>query len=123
MQRAFGDIGGDRVVFLEGSDTRLFNAPKHDVRSDVDMGDIPPEELALQQRLGEHQQNAPKMGWAVDIRTLVEYNHGFAVMSTNSKTYVRSYHPCFKIEQPQMSLLTCFQNLLNSLSFFVFLPR
>jgi len=86
MQRAFGDIGGDRVVFLEGSDTRLFNAPKHDVRSDVDMGDIPPEELALQQRLGEHQQNAPKMGWAVDIRTLVEYNHGFAVMSTNSKT-------------------------------------
>ncbi|EEC47844.1 predicted protein, partial [Phaeodactylum tricornutum CCAP 1055/1] len=33
----------------------------------------------------EHQQTAPKLDWATDVRTLVQYNHGFAVMSTNSK--------------------------------------
>lgn len=48
--------------------------------------EIDPEELKIQQAFAEHQQNAPKLGWAVDIRTLVEYNHGFAVMSTNSKS-------------------------------------
>jgi putative heme iron utilization protein len=34
----------------------------------------------------EHQQTAPKMDWATDVRTLVQYNHGFAVMSTISKS-------------------------------------
>lgn len=34
----------------------------------------------------EHQQNAPKLDWATDVRTLIQYNHGFAVMSTNSKS-------------------------------------
>jgi len=42
--------------------------------------------LKIQKAFAEHQQNAPKMGWATDIRTLVEYNHGFAVMSTLSKS-------------------------------------
>eukprot|EP00586_Coscinodiscus_wailesii_P021061 CAMPEP_0172495546 /NCGR_PEP_ID=MMETSP1066-20121228/71465_1 /TAXON_ID=671091 /ORGANISM="Coscinodiscus wailesii, Strain CCMP2513" /LENGTH=341 /DNA_ID=CAMNT_0013267289 /DNA_START=74 /DNA_END=1099 /DNA_ORIENTATION=+ len=62
------------------------NAPGHDVRSDGAPMKIDPEELKIQQVLAEHQQNAPKLGWDVDIRTLIEYNHGFAVMSTNSKS-------------------------------------
>lgn len=48
--------------------------------------EMDPEEMKVQKAFAEHQQNAPKLGWAVDIRTLVEYNHGFAVMSTNSKS-------------------------------------
>eukprot|EP00560_Eucampia_antarctica_P009965 CAMPEP_0197828996 /NCGR_PEP_ID=MMETSP1437-20131217/5471_1 /TAXON_ID=49252 ORGANISM="Eucampia antarctica, Strain CCMP1452" /NCGR_SAMPLE_ID=MMETSP1437 /ASSEMBLY_ACC=CAM_ASM_001096 /LENGTH=331 /DNA_ID=CAMNT_0043430441 /DNA_START=52 /DNA_END=1047 /DNA_ORIENTATION=- len=47
---------------------------------------IDEEELKIQQALSEHQSNAAKLGWSVDVRTLVEYNHGFAVMSTNSKS-------------------------------------
>mmetsp|Transcript_45496 Transcript_45496/g.106349 ORF Transcript_45496/g.106349 Transcript_45496/m.106349 type:complete len:351 (+) Transcript_45496:44-1096(+) len=43
-----------------------------------------PEEMALQQRVREHQESAPKLDPATEVRTLVEYNHGFAVMSTNS---------------------------------------
>ena len=49
---------------------------------------LDPEEVKVQEAFAEHQQNAPKMDWATDIRTLVQYNHGFAVMSTNSKSYV-----------------------------------
>lgn len=66
--------------------SRLFNnAPRHDVRSSAPM-DMDPEEAKIQAALAEHQQNAPKMGWATDVRTLIQYNHGFAVMSTNSKS-------------------------------------
>jgi len=62
------------------------NAPRHDVRSGGDAAtEMDPEEMKIQQAFAEHQQNAPKLGWATDIRTLVQYNHGFAVMSTNSK--------------------------------------
>ena len=35
----------------------------------------------------EHQQSAAKLDWATDVRTLIQYNHGFAVMSTNSKSH------------------------------------
>jgi hypothetical protein len=67
--------------------TRLFadKAPRHDVRSGGSM-EMDPEEQKIQEAFAEHQQNAPKMDWAQDIRTLVQYNHGFAVMSTNSKS-------------------------------------
>ena len=62
-------------------------AARHDVRSAGAEGmQIDEEELKIQQALQEHQSNAPKLGWATDIRTLVQYNHGFAVMSTNSKS-------------------------------------
>ena len=61
-------------------------APGHDVKSTGTVLPLDPEEMKVQERLAEHQQNAPKLGWAVDIRTLVQYNHGFAVMSTNSKS-------------------------------------
>lgn len=47
---------------------------------------IDPEEAKIQAAFAEHQQNAPKLGWATDVRTLVQYNHGFAVMSTISKS-------------------------------------
>ena len=47
--------------------------------------EMDPEERKIQEALAEHQQNAPKLGFDVDVRSLVQYNHGFAVMSTNSK--------------------------------------
>ena len=48
--------------------------------------DLSPQEEKAMQAYGEHQQNAAKLGWAADVRTLVQYNHGFAVMSTFSKS-------------------------------------
>lgn len=66
--------------------TQLYNnAPGHDVRSDGVAKEMDPEEMKIQVALAEHQQNAPKLGFPTDVRTLVQYNHGFAVMSTNSK--------------------------------------
>jgi len=44
-----------------------------------------PKEMKIQAAFAEHQQNCPKLGFAIDVRTLVEYNHGFAVISTHSK--------------------------------------
>merc|ERR1719480_361079 len=35
-------------------------------------------------KLREHQMKAAKLPGPVAVRTLVEYNHGFAVISTNS---------------------------------------
>ena len=61
------------------------NAPRHDVRSSGASKEMDPEEMKIQMALAEHQQKAPKLGFDVDVRSLVEYNHGFAVMSTNSK--------------------------------------
>ncbi|CAK9053304.1 unnamed protein product [Durusdinium trenchii] len=43
-----------------------------------------PEEMALQDRVRAHQEAAPKLDAATEVRSLVQYNHGFAVMSTNS---------------------------------------
>ena len=57
----------------------------HDVRSSGPAMEMDPEERKIQEALSEHQQNAPKLGFDVDVRSLVQYNHGFAVMSTNSK--------------------------------------
>lgn len=47
--------------------------------------ELSPEEQAKMEAYGDHQNNAPKLGYAVDIRSLIAYNHGFAVMSTFSK--------------------------------------
>ena len=65
----------------------LFHAPKapqHDVGENR-MADYTPEQIARVNAYMEHQQNVPKPGFPVDVRSLVQYNHGFAVMSTNSK--------------------------------------
>lgn len=59
----------------------------HDVRNtstkEVKISD---EELAIQKRYMEHQKSAKTLGFPVDVRTLVEYNHGFAVLCTNSNS-------------------------------------
>ena len=68
------------------SSTQLYNAPRHDVRSEGAAQEMDPEEMKIQAALAEHQQNAPKLGFPTDVRTLIQYNHGFAVMSTNSKS-------------------------------------
>jgi len=62
------------------------NAPTHDTKGQA-LEDLPPEVQAKIMAYQEHQQGAPKLGWPTDIRTLVEYNHGFAVMSTHSKAH------------------------------------
>lgn len=78
---AFAPSGASRHA-----STQLYNnAPRHDVRSSGAAQEMDPEEMKLQAALAEHQQNAPKLGFPTDVRTLVQYNHGFAVMSTNSK--------------------------------------
>jgi putative heme iron utilization protein len=68
-------------------------APRHDVSgaSSQQQMDLPEH---VQQKLmayQEHQQNAPKLDWATDVRTLVQNSHGFAVMSTFSKTLNGEY--------------------------------
>lgn len=63
------------------------HAPKHDVRTDGVVEEMDEFEKDLQARFAEHQQNAPRLGFATDVRSLVQYNHGFAVMSTNSKAH------------------------------------
>lgn len=60
-------------------------APKHDVGSNP-MADFTPEQLVRAKAYMEHQQNVPKLGFPADVRSLVQYNHGFAVMSTISKS-------------------------------------
>lgn len=57
----------------------------HGVRNDGVEIEIDEEERKIQERFMEHQSAAPKLGFPTDVRTLVQYNHGFAVMSTNSK--------------------------------------
>eukprot|EP00613_Pedinella_sp_CCMP2098_P001188 CAMPEP_0171623284 /NCGR_PEP_ID=MMETSP0990-20121206/17840_1 /TAXON_ID=483369 /ORGANISM="non described non described, Strain CCMP2098" /LENGTH=323 /DNA_ID=CAMNT_0012189429 /DNA_START=9 /DNA_END=980 /DNA_ORIENTATION=- len=44
------------------------------------------EEKAIQERVAMHQQDQVKLGASEEIRSLVQYNHGFAVMSTNSQS-------------------------------------
>lgn len=73
-------IGGRAIAAMQQS-----KSPGHDVRSSGAAKEMDPEEMKIQMALAEHQQNAPKLGFDVDVRSLVEYNHGFAVMSTNSK--------------------------------------
>lgn len=44
------------------------------------------EEMKNQALFAEHQKNAPKLDFATSVRTLVQYNHGYAVISTNSQS-------------------------------------
>jgi putative heme iron utilization protein len=72
----------------QAASVRLFNAPqppRHDVGSSAQM-ELSPAEQAKMEAYGAHQQSAPKLDWATDVRTLVQYNHGFAVLSTHSKS-------------------------------------
>lgn len=71
------------------SSTQLFhapkNAPKHDVGGDP-FASLPADQKERAVAYMEHQQSVPKPGFPTDVRSLVQYNHGFAVMSTNSKS-------------------------------------
>lgn len=61
-------------------------APQHDVNGQSTIDDLSPEQQERVKAFIGHQQNVPKIGFAADVRSLVQYNHGFAVMSTNSKS-------------------------------------
>lgn len=70
--------------------TKLFaekpdKAPRHDVGKAA-TASLPESVQKQLEAYQEHQQAAPKLSWATDVRTLVQYNHGFAVMSTLSKS-------------------------------------
>lgn len=70
-----------------GGSPLFHKAPQHDVKggqSTID--DLSPEQQERVKAFIGHQQNVPKIGFAADVRSLVQYNHGFAVMSTNSKS-------------------------------------
>mmetsp|Transcript_55937 Transcript_55937/g.130991 ORF Transcript_55937/g.130991 Transcript_55937/m.130991 type:complete len:352 (-) Transcript_55937:56-1111(-) len=56
----------------------------HQVNTKGAKVNLDPEEAKIQEQLKEHQQSAPKLEAADEVRTLVEYNHGYAVISTNS---------------------------------------
>mmetsp|Transcript_3950 Transcript_3950/g.7384 ORF Transcript_3950/g.7384 Transcript_3950/m.7384 type:complete len:364 (+) Transcript_3950:90-1181(+) len=64
-------------------------APKHDVGGNP-MDQLTPEQQERVQAFMEYQQSVPRIGFPTDVRSLVQYNHGFAVMSTNSKSM-----PCY----------------------------
>lgn len=77
----------------KSSGSRLFlaadsKAPKHDVGGGVNlMENLTPDQQERVQSFMEYQQGVPKIGFPTDVRSLVQYNHGFAVMSTNSKAH------------------------------------
>jgi len=61
------------------------NEATHDVRSNFE-GEVDPEELKIQKTLASHQQTASRLSFPVSIRSLVQHQHGFAVLSTISKS-------------------------------------
>ena len=66
-------------IFAEEESKSSGNEPRHEVRGGP-MPDLSEEETQrLQQQAQafmEYQQNAPKLDWPSEIRTLVQYNHG-----------------------------------------------
>jgi putative heme iron utilization protein len=76
---------GSGDLHTRGGDP-LFNTPQHDVNGQQTIDDLTPEQQERVKAFIGHQQNVPKIGFAADVRSLVQYNHGFAVMSTNSKS-------------------------------------
>lgn len=62
------------------------NAPRHDV-GPASREQLSPEVQARIEAYQLHQQGAAKMDAATDVRTLLQYSHGFAVMSTHSKAH------------------------------------
>jgi len=78
--RMFNSNGDEESSKSEGKAPK--HAPRHDAGNQIE---ISPEEQTIQAAFAEHQQNCAKLGFPVDVRTLVENSHGFAVISTNSK--------------------------------------
>jgi hypothetical protein len=67
------------------------HAPGHEVRSSGPAPDISQEEQEKLQKQAqqfmEYQKSAAELDWPTQIRTLVQYNHGYGVMSTLSKEF------------------------------------
>ncbi|VEU34526.1 unnamed protein product [Pseudo-nitzschia multistriata] len=63
-------------------------APKHDVGKGQagSIEDLPADQRERIEAFVEHQKGVPRIGFPADVRSLVQYNHGFAVMSTHSKS-------------------------------------
>ena len=82
-------VPGRRLASTSSSTTSLYhapkNVPKHDVGGDP-FSSLPEDQKLRAMAYMEHQQGVPKPGFPADVRSLVQYNHGFAVMSTNSKS-------------------------------------
>ena len=72
------------LLAKEGEDNDS-KAPRHDVGKSA-REPLPPALQKQMEAYQEHQQAAPKLGFPTDVRTLVQYNHGFAVLSTHSKS-------------------------------------
>ena len=72
----------------KSSSTQLFNdkAPKHDVGGGNPLAQLPADQRERVELFMENQNSLPRIGYPTDVRSLVQYNHGFAVMSTNSKS-------------------------------------
>ena len=81
--------GSRTTPLFESKEAESKNAPGHEVRSSEPLPDLSPEEMerlqAQAKSFMEFQQEAPKLDWPTEVRTLVQYNHGYAVISTNSK--------------------------------------
>ena len=59
-------------------------APKHDVSGGRNaMDELTQDQKDRVNAFVIHQDGVPKIGFPADVRSLVQYNHGFAVMSTN----------------------------------------
>jgi len=88
------DTNNKDETTTEETSTKTSKAEKmstggHDVRNastPKGMPQISEEEMAIQKQFMIHQKSAKTLGFPVDVRTLVEYNHGFAVLCTNSKS-------------------------------------
>ena len=72
--------------FLSSKDEDESKAPKHDTGGGA-VDELPEKVQQQLMAYQEHQQNAPKLDHATDVRTLIQYNHGFAVISTQSKAH------------------------------------
>lgn len=71
-----------------GGSALFHGAPKHDVggKGQKTIDDLTPDQQERVKAFLGHQQSVPKIGFPADVRSLVQYNHGFAVMSTISKS-------------------------------------
>jgi len=82
---AFAPSSSTSGIQRRGQALNEKNAPGHDVGSKNPFDTLSDEQKERVTAYMEHQSNVPKPGFPVDVRSLVQYNHGFAVMSTISK--------------------------------------
>jgi putative heme iron utilization protein len=69
------------------SPTSVFQFAATPNDSNMEDSELSEEQLDLLDAFQDHQLSAPTLDTATEIRTLVAYNHGYAVLSTMSKAY------------------------------------